>query len=238
MRRAIWLRRLFLGLAWAAALATAFLPLRLPSAGACDYSRSLVTGYQQTYVAPVASYVQTYTAPVYKQVYPQAVKVAVVQDYYSSVSDYARDKLLVDAVAGKTQELMQLQQQLQQLQTTQQQLIQLQQLQQRALTAPPTPGAPGMQGVPGLPPASSDQAPPLPPPSRPGAGAVPQQLSAVVQRSCLRCHGADAADQGGGFDLRDLAGVDRERRLLSYMYVNTGEMPKAAKPLTDDSGGR
>ena len=236
-----WMRRLFLMAALTAALAVAFLPIA--SAGGCPPGYAT---YQQAYAAP--SYSQAYTAPTYQQAYVapiKTVKAYVNPDAYSSINDAYRDKLLVDAIAGRTQELMGLQQQLQttqqqlrELQTTQQQLNQMM-LQRAAVHGPGGPGgyhgSPYPQG-PGQGPGQAPVTPPQPRGprnGRRGSSTVPPELEAIVQRSCLRCHGASYQEQGGGFDLRDLEAVDREHRLLSYMMVNTGEMPMGGKPLSD-----
>jgi hypothetical protein len=253
-----WFRRLFLMLALAAALVVSFLPVTSGEVQACNPYAAAYT--QQAYSAP--TYQQAYTQPVtacYQQPYKQqyvapikAVKAQVNPDVYSSIQDTYRDKLLVDAIAGRTQELMGLQTQLQQLQAAQQQIqaAQLQStqllLQQRSVAAVHGPGGPGGPGgyhgspnYPQGPGQGPGQAPVTPPPPRtgrpPGRGSstVPPGLEAIVAKSCLRCHGASHQDQGGGFDLRDLEAVDREHRFVSYMMVNTGEMPMGGKPLSD-----
>jgi hypothetical protein len=89
------------------------------SGGGCYTASSHAYGYASypTYYAP-AYY--TYATPAYytpkyevtEVLVPKAVKAYVSPDYFSSSSDYFRDKLLVDAVAGKTQDTQKLQQEL------------------------------------------------------------------------------------------------------------------------------
>jgi hypothetical protein len=107
--------------ALAGVAACAFLLLPAPApAGGCYTGASHVYGYGASYYYP--SYYPTYTyySPVtYTPKYqveevlvPKAVRAYVAADYFSSTSDYFRDKLLVDAVAGKTQDTAKLQQEI------------------------------------------------------------------------------------------------------------------------------
>jgi hypothetical protein len=88
-------------------------------AGGC-YSASYSYGYASypAYSAYPASYY--YTPPVYyppkyeivETVVPKALKAFTSPDYFSSSADYYRDRLLVDAVAGKAQDTAKLQQEI------------------------------------------------------------------------------------------------------------------------------
>lgn len=296
-----WLRQLLLRAAWAAALWGAFSLHTTPAlAGHCATAAAAAYGYQAytsyasypaaTYYAPAAiSYtpVVTYQVPkvkyeVQEVIVPKAVKAYVSPDYFSSVQDHYRDRNLIDAVAGKTQEVLRLQEQLQALQQ------QIQRQQQPAYQPPPaayppappqqapTPcdqraqeayqrglreaqGAQGQQGygqgsqapAPYAPQAPAQQpgrgaAPPAHAPPQEGGGrreagnggesvhhhgGVPDGLQAVVQQSCLRCHGATKDEHGRGFDLRDLHAVSVDDRMESYAQVAAGDMPSKAAPL-------
>jgi hypothetical protein len=65
-------------------------------------------------------------------------------------------------------------------------------------------------------------------------GAVPDGLAAVVGENCLRCHGANNAEQGGSFDLRDLKSIPLEDRAESYTQVVSGEMPRKSNTLSKE----
>lgn len=60
--------------------------------------------------------------------------------------------------------------------------------------------------------------------------AVPDGLQKVVGNSCIKCHGDNNGEHGGGFDLRNLANVNPDMRMKSLMLVLSNEMPKG-KPL-------
>jgi hypothetical protein len=81
-------------------------------------------------------------------------------------------------------------------------------------------------------------APPQPPEGESRAptdnGAVPDGLAAVVGENCLRCHGANNAEQGGSFDLRDLKSIPLEDRAESYTQVVSGEMPRKSNTLSKE----
>jgi hypothetical protein len=99
-------------------------PTSLAQAGGCyggaSYAYGYSTSYYPTYSYPVSySY---YTPTVYYPKYevqevvvPKAVKVYQSPDYFSSVSDYYRDRNLIDAIAGKGTDLTKLQQELSEL---------------------------------------------------------------------------------------------------------------------------
>lgn len=268
------------GYAFALAISTALLAASAPPARAGGVCASQAS-YSYSYAAPAVSY--SYAAPayqtVYKTVYPQAVKVYASPDFYSSSQDYYRDKVLVDAMAGKTAEALQLQQRLQGLESQlqqSQQLLQQQRLQtdqeyqeyqrwkyERQQPPPQQQYAPPQQQPayppayppeqprapqPGYPPPQQQQppAPHMPPaygngnsyhpqtPRQSQGGGVPAGLDQVVASSCIRCHGGGSGHQGGGLDLRDLASVPWETRLLCHSEVCNGTMPRGGQALTPE----
>jgi mono/diheme cytochrome c family protein len=77
----------------------------VPATEHCARNRAV---YQiQTYAAPVQYVQKAAVAQVYKDVVlkPYAVEVVKSPDYYYSVDSYFRDKLLVDALAGRIQQM-------------------------------------------------------------------------------------------------------------------------------------
>lgn len=204
------------------------------------------------YVAPVKT--------VYEKVYvPQVVKVYQNPDFYSSTESYYQSKMIVDAVAGKTAEALKLQEELsqlrQQVQTYQQlqmqwQLQQQQQQQQQYQPPPPAYQQPPPQHYPPQAPQQPPYAPQrspvpqrMPPaygqgggyhggPPQQTQGNVPAGLDQVVANSCIRCHGGGSGHQGGGLDLRDLANVPWETRLLCHSEVCNGTMPRGGQALS------
>jgi hypothetical protein len=86
---------------------------------------------------------------------------------------------------------------------------------------------PRPQPVPSQPPEGESRAPT-------DNGAVPDGLAAVVGENCLRCHGANNAEQGGSFDLRDLKSIPLEDRAESYTQVVSGEMPRKSNTLSKE----
>ncbi len=205
-----------------------------PSSSQGDgYCRS---SYRQTYsyYTPSYSYTPTYAASYdYTPVYVKAVKAYVSPDYYSSVSDYYRDRLLVDAVAGKTAEVLKTQLEFNNLkqeveylrrqlnyngQPQQQQAPPQQQPQQQQPQQEQPPAQPRQQAM----------------PKASGAGhPVPEGLQAIVQASCIRCHGANNATAGGGLDFQNLGALPAPVRLSMKAAVDDGYMPKGGKPLDD-----
>lgn len=347
-------------------------------AGHCATAASYSYGYSASYY-PSYSYYPTQTYSYYTPTYtyytpkyevkevvvPKAVKAYVSPDYFASTSDYYRDKVLLDAIAGKNTDAAALKQELAELkaQIQRQGAAPQQYMPPQPYVAPQTPqgspwpavyqgyapqqqygygpGAPGQAppngGTPcdwraqqayqaGLqagaqgggysgPPANPPSAPPAQsglqgggtytplPPRQPGAslgtqngtppegrrgneggvqppkqggreeaptfpqeqpseaggsgrgqapkgtdipppegeakgpvyhGPVPDGLSAVVQSSCVRCHGPTHEDDGHGLDLRDLQAVPVEDRMESYTQVVSGDMPKKAHQLTKE----
>jgi hypothetical protein len=86
---------------------------------------------------------------------------------------------------------------------------------------------PRPQSAPSAPPEGESRAPT-------DNGAVPDGLAAVVGENCLRCHGANNAEQGGSFDLRDLKSIPLEDRAESYTQVVSGEMPRKSNTLSKE----
>jgi hypothetical protein len=111
---------------FAALVACAVMILATPPAraGGCYGGASYAYGYSASYY-PTTSYPVSYsyyTPTVYYPKYevqevvvPKAVKAYQSPDYFSSVSDYYRDRMLVDAIAGKGTDLTKLQQELSEL---------------------------------------------------------------------------------------------------------------------------
>jgi hypothetical protein len=104
-----------------AACAFLWLPAAAP-AGGCYTASSHVYGYSAypTYYSYPATY--TYYSPAYTPRYevnevivPKAVRAYVAPDYFSSSSDFYRDKTVVDALAGKVTDAEKLRQELAEL---------------------------------------------------------------------------------------------------------------------------
>lgn len=154
-------------------------------------------------------------AAVVHDAYPVAVKAFVSPDYYASTSDYYRDKLLVDAVAGKATELANLQLQIQQLQFMIQQ-------QSGGVVRPLSPPSANPAGA----------APP-PPAAPPEANAsFDPKVMAIIQGTCLRCHGAEVhATKGGGFPLHDLSKLSLDDWRIVHSELCSGHMPKGGTKL-------
>lgn len=210
------------------------------AASVVSYSAPIKKAAVVSYSAPAVSYVQQ--AVQYEQVYyPKAVKAAISPDFYSSVQDYYQQKVLLDAVTGRFTEALKLQEELQSLRQ------QVQQLQSVPAPAPPLlpQRLPATQQPEYMPPASQQhqheypkQEAPLPSassqPQSLNHGGIPERLVGVVKQSCIRCHGTTYERNGGGLDLRDLNGIDRETRLLCYTAVVTNEMPRGQKSLVEE----
>lgn len=225
---------------WIASVLLGILLLCLvPQADAGEYCRPY---YRTTYCAPTY-YPSNYYTPacaepaycppvVAAPVYLKAVPAFTNPDYYSSVSDFYRDKLLVDAVAGKTAEVLRGQQELtglrQEVESLRRQVL-LQQPVGAPAQAPPVYQAPAptRETAP-----VREAAPSVMPRAASSLHAVPQGLQAIVQASCVQCHGAGAQ---GGLDLRDLSSVPVSVRLAAKAAVDDGYMPKGGKPLSDQA---
>lgn len=88
------------------------------------YAASYYPSYSYSYTPTYSYYTPPYSypKPVYKYevkevVVPKAVKAYVSPDYFASSSDYYRDKVLLDAIAGKNTDAQKLQQELAELRT-------------------------------------------------------------------------------------------------------------------------
>jgi hypothetical protein len=219
--------------------------------GYCN--QSYYSTYTPTYQAPSYQQVQYVTKYVDREVLaPYPVKAYINPDYYFSTQDYYRDKLLVDAMAGRTVQLLQgggvatppnafnsgFQMQTgQQVLTPQQLQTLIQQLQggQQQPVQPTTP-APGTAPLP--------QAPAMPPAAAgPGkdwrecwyANGTDQPdpaLTKAVSENCLKCHGGTNPDR---MDLRDLSRISFVGRSLVKSLVDDGSMPKNAHPLDNNT---
>jgi hypothetical protein len=219
--------------------------------GDCYRSRAVYQSY---------SYTPSYSAPAYQSYSPTYVKTYVSPDYYpafySSTTDYYRDSVLIQAIAGKVNEQAKAKDEITALKEELQLL-------RRQLLAPPTvypqqQYAPQYQQPQQQPPQQTQpyQSPPReqpPPPRReppppkeedePKKKSTRQgrrlpdaspQLTAAVNQSCLRCHGANFAKDGDGIDLRDLNALDRETRLAVDSAIADGSMPRGGRPLGDE----
>jgi hypothetical protein len=237
-------RLLFLGIWGLALLALAVLPGPSPAGGCYPSYYSYPVSYSYpTYYTP--TYYQPYPVYVEKEVVkPYAVKSYVSPDYYYSVQDYYRDKLLVDAMAGRSVALLA---QLKQLQTqanavnlggyTYYGVNQGQQLLNPATTGAGNPYAQQGQGVPGLnptlPPGSTSPSPggqqqaQAAQPAGPGVGGVNPKLTEAVQGACIRCHNGKDRDR---INLTDLGRLGYYERAAILSEVARGTMPKNGKP--------
>lgn len=166
-----------------------------------------------SYQAPVyrqAAHVQTY----HEQVYVAPVRVT--PDYYYSVYDYSRDRLLVDALAGRLLDLHK----------------------QGLFVAP---GQPAISPVPEVPrkqynrPKAMPSEDDLPPPEQSRLNpdeVVNPQLTKIVDASCIKCH-QKATASNGNLSLADLRAVSEGQRWKAKAWVDSGEMPKGAKELPE-----
>ena len=233
------------------------------SAGDC-YARPrtyYAPSYGYSYYTPTYSYqAPTYYAPAPCETKVKYYPYPTTPDYYSSVGDYYRDKLLVDALAGRTAEVLK-QQAADQEKERKLRLLEeeVSVLRQRLLYGPqqqppqpqpgnnppppyePTPpqdaGAqrpPREKSPPPVPRQETPKEAPKAPPKKTSAlHPTPDKLKAIVQASCIRCHGNTNATAGAGIDLRDLDAVDGETRRAAAQAVEDGFMPKGGKNLND-----
>lgn len=247
-----------MGWGWSHAIAlgvtaTAALAVSEVYAGGCPPAATVypAASYQATTTYYPVAATTYYAAPVKvirEKVYvPKVIKTYEAPEFYSSTQDHYRDKILVDAIAGKTAEALQLQQRLQQmeqsLQQSQQSLMQFQyqQLQQQQWQTPPPqqqPHYPPQQQAPYMPPAQNGYG--YPPGQQPyGHGqqqtpsTVPQGLNQVLSHSCLACHGTENQRRGGGLDLRHPESVPYETRLQCLTECAVGNMPQGRQRLSD-----
>jgi hypothetical protein len=115
---------------------------------AYGYAASYYPSYSYSYTPSYSYYTPTYSyvKPVYKYevkevVVPKAVKAYVSPDYFASSSDYYRDKVLLDAIAGKNTDAQKLQQELVELRTQIQRQAQPQQYTPQMVPQAPAPYA-------------------------------------------------------------------------------------------------
>ena len=156
-----------------------------------------------------SSYVAPYVAPVqsYHYVAPKVIQVPVNQDYYYSVNDYYRDKLLVDALAGRVAELQA---------SKDGEAAKYRELLEMVLKIQT--GQPGnVVPQPAAPQAKSTAAHP--------------ELAAYVSAACLKCHGDQKPK--GGLSLVDMDAMSEGARWKMYALVNSGEMPQGGQPAPD-----
>jgi hypothetical protein len=212
-------------------------------AGGCGYGYS----YTPTYYAP-SYYRPTYYAPEKEVVYkykevlvPYEQKVYANPEYYASIGDYYRDKLLVDAIAGRLQLMgynqapgagQQFNYQGPQGYAPPAQDYQPNQLGQYNQ---PQGYAGGQQQPRGRAPAQASHGlgrklvNPQAKLQKAGAnGGVNPKLVQLVDTKCVQCHNGDSQQR---VDLRDLAALDYGDRLEAFQKVIDGEMPQNDDPL-------
>lgn len=80
-------------------LSAGVFPALMSSADVCHVQRAVV-GHNVHYSAPV---VQSYSN--FSQIYPQVIAVPVQSEYYYSINDHYRDKLLLDAIKNEVQKI-------------------------------------------------------------------------------------------------------------------------------------
>lgn len=189
--------------------------------------------YQTAAVQPTYA-AQTYAAPTYEH-RVVAVPVQVQPDYVFSVRDELRDKLLVDAIAGRLAPLLIQQQQNNAL--LQQQLNLMSQRQQQAVQQPQIPAA--VDPVKPLPILPLTQAPAKKaatgePTDGGGLGyqGKPELVRLFAER-CNRCHGDNGVVKGG-VDLRDLTKLTDADWSDIYQDCDLATMPKDDKPLNPE----
>jgi hypothetical protein len=182
------------------------------------YAAKVYTQYNQYhYQAPHNNYKDIVLVP-------KAIEVVVSPDYYFSVSDYYRDKLLVDALAGRILDL--------QRQQNQPPLVQPQPVAPPKVTQMP-PVTP-MTPVPVNPPVAKWE-------NVPGTFQKPELLQ-VLNTSCAKCHSPSNSKGGLSLVTSDgkIAKLSKEMVLESFRQVNTGRMPKSngqdkADPVSDQA---
>lgn len=188
-----------------------------------------------------------YQAQTYATDYQHKTVVLPVQvqpDFVFSVNDALRDKLLVDAIAGRLAPVLAQQQQALN-QTQQANIVIMQQLQQLITGRPvPDPYAPAPAPVPPLQMTQPQRPAAIPPVSETAAttgGAdagqpvryqAKPELTALFAAKCNFCHG-DAGKIKGGLDLRDLSKLTDKQWSDVYITCDLGTMPKDGKPLDD-----
>lgn len=156
--------------------------------------------------APAAVVVPTYSAGHSGYDYNNLVVLPAIvnPDYYYSLQSYYRDKLLVDAIAGRVGDIV------------------------GRATATPAPRPPVM------PPAVDPGVKPAPSPGAPGAALnkASEKLVKLVETNCLKCHSGATAAKGLSLDNLDV--LPEVTRLKCYMLCNTGDMPKGGAAISDE----
>jgi hypothetical protein len=201
-----------------------------------------------TYYPPASVYTAPnydYT-PIYRETYLKTQLYPTTPDYYASTNDYYRDKVLLDAFAGKISEAFKKERELQEQASLKEQVANLQRqllyfqsgggqpqpLPQQQRQEQPQP--PQQQ----QPPPEQQAAPEQRMPRATGRlPAVPPGLQAVVQSNCIRCHGDTYQKDGKGIDLRNLEAVPKELRLACKAAVDDKFMPYRGKGLSDENAG-
>ncbi len=162
------------------------------------YGQYQNTGYiQKAVVAPYVGYNNVYV--------PKAVEVIASPEYYYSVGSYYRDKLLVDAIAGRILEAQK----------------------NGQIGGFPSPNGGGGSASPPPPPIAGGAV-------RAGAFQEPKLL-AIVTQTCARCHAGGVSKGGFTILTEDGKLADLSERSVEKVFrlVSTGAMPQGGKPVED-----
>lgn len=165
------------------------------------------TVYQQHHFTPKVQHK--------KVIVPKALKVNVSPDYYYSVADYYRDKLLVDAITGRIVDLQnkgafRAPDADEKYQEILRMVLQLQAGRQGKIMSPAQDSTvPNVQST-----------------------NVNPEVVKIIQSQCVRCHNDQT--KKGGLSLTNLDALEECDWWKIYGLVNTGEMPKGGKPVTDE----
>ena len=202
-------------------------------AGGYWYGRYYAAGY---YPVRVEVQQQHCPPPAYA---PPAAKVVLNPDVYFSTSDDYRNKVLLDAVAGRVQELLRQSSESRPAATADRELILKlteQIIQQQRLSAPvqapapaPAPAARPAPPAEPMPPASSGRR------ELKASRYQSAALSKVLTDHCVKCHGPTKQDAGLALVTADGRIADIPARLIekAFRLVTSGAMPQKAKPLAN-----
>ena len=140
--------------------------------------------------------------------YPQPYAVQINPDFYYSVSGYYRDKLLLDAFAGRVQDILS------------------KQAQPQPVYQPPQLAHPSQ--------AYQPQPVSQAPVQKQARASVPTdpRVSHLVQSRCIKCHTGTSARKGVVLD--NLDGLTWLQRQRVWRAAHTGEMPEGGEPLTNE----
>lgn len=215
----------------------------VPASNGDGYCRNRqATYYAPAYKTYTPSYAATYTAPSYDytpvyQTYLKTQLYPMNADYYSSSESYYRDKIMLDAFAGKLSEALKKDREQTEYQQLKEEVLSLRrQLLYGGGQQPMPQSQPQQQYQPQAPPEQTPQQQQQQRMPR-ANGALPKasaKFKTFVQSNCVRCHGATNATAGNGIDLQDLDACPRELRLMVKASIDDGSMPKGGKAAPDD----